>query len=71
MPYRDRNEQSELPGKTLFYQDETLSRTRLARRNHPAESRLGKGGEEDGGRTETKRQRQRQAGGINVTCCQH
>jgi hypothetical protein len=35
-----------------------LSRTRLTRRNHPAESWLGKGGEEEGDRTERiKRER--------------
>lgn len=36
-----------------------MSRSSLTRRNDPAENRLGKGREEDGERTEGKKERER------------
>lgn len=45
--------------KTLFLQEETLSRTGLTGRNNPAESQLGKGEEGEGDRAERIRERER------------
>lgn len=66
--YRGRNPKAQLSTreKLSFRRKKTLSRTWLTRRNRPAESRLGKGGEE-GGRTENKRERERETFVLNKT----